>query len=77
MGKVVHFRCRLCECTFSDSKAKNVHENGKKHQTALRRFKAAASLPPSSASRSTPSAQIDEVSSGYLLVAYANWIYVA
>ncbi|KAL5961137.1 Zinc finger RNA-binding protein [Taenia solium] len=64
VGKVMHFRCRLCECTFSDLKAKNVHENGKKHQTALRRFKAASSLPFSSASRSTPSAQNDEESSG-------------
>ncbi|EUB55069.1 Zinc finger RNA-binding protein [Echinococcus granulosus] len=64
VGKVVHFRCRLCDCTFSDVKAKNVHANGKKHQTALRRFKAASSLPFSSVSHSALPAQNDKASSG-------------
>ncbi|KAL5104091.1 Zinc finger RNA-binding protein [Taenia crassiceps] len=64
VGKVMHFRCRLCECIFSDLKAKNVHESGKRHQTAVRRFKAVASLPSPTASRSTPPAPIDEESSG-------------
>ncbi|CDS36366.1 zinc finger rna binding protein [Echinococcus multilocularis] len=63
VGKVVHFRCRLCDCTFSDVKAKNVHANGKKHQTALRRFKAASSLPFSSVSHSALPAQNDKASS--------------
>ena len=57
MGKTVHYRCHLCECVFGDAKSRFLHEKGKRHQLALRRFKSVTEMHPNSSAAltSTPS----------------------
>lgn len=31
-GKVIRFRCRLCECSFNDSTARDLHVRGRRHR---------------------------------------------
>lgn len=36
-GKVIRFHCRLCECSFNDPKAKDMHVKGRRHRLQYRR----------------------------------------
>lgn len=45
-GKVIRFHCKLCECSFNDPNAKDMHLKGRRHRlqykvkTSLSRFAA-------------------------------------
>lgn len=35
-GKVIRFRCRLCECNFNDRNARDMHLTGRRHRLQYR-----------------------------------------
>lgn len=35
-GKVIRFRCKLCECSFNDRKARDMHLTGRRHRLQYR-----------------------------------------
>ncbi|XP_077573885.1 zinc finger RNA-binding protein [Stigmatopora nigra] len=36
-GKVIQFRCKLCDCSFNDQNAKDMHLKGKRHRLQYKR----------------------------------------
>ena len=35
-GKVIAFECKLCECKFNDTQAREAHLKGRRHQLAYK-----------------------------------------